>query len=171
MSTGAAGWSGRSSARFEIIVPSSARTCARVEPSAMRATPFMPNAPSCAASRSRPRGRHSSALGREKLNPGGITPTTSTLPPSTSTTVPTTPGSAPKRVRHSSSLSTRTGAAPGRSSSGVKARPSRGVVRITSKNDAVTKAACTRCGSSGPVKLACPSRYPATPSRVRLSSA
>ena len=137
----------------------------------MRATPLIPNAPSCVLSRSRPIGCQSSASGREKLKPGGITPTTSTLAPSMSTTLPTTSGSAPKRLLHSPSASTATGAAPGRSSSAVNARPIRGGVPITSKNDAVTRAACTRCGLSGPVKLACRSRYTATPSRVRLSSA
>ena len=63
------------------------------------------------------------------------------------------PGSAPNRDLHNPSLSTTTGAALGRSSSTVKARPIRGAIRNTSKNDAVTLAACTICGLSGPVKL------------------
>ena len=124
----------------------------------MRATPLMPKAPSWVFSRSRRIGRQSSVSGRENVKPGGITPTTSTLAPSTSTTRPTTPGSAPNLVVHKPLLSTTTGAAPGTSSSAVKTRPTSGGVCITSKNDAVTLASCTRCGLSGPVKLACPSR-------------
>ena len=142
--TGAAPSSGNMSTRLDNITPSSARTCSRVEPSAMRATPLMPNAPSCVSSRSRPIGRQSSAAGRENRKPGGITPTTSTPAPSMSTTRPTTPGSATNRLLHNPSASTATGAAPGRSSSGVKPRPMRGGVRSTSKYDAVTRAACTR---------------------------
>ena len=168
---GAAPSSGKISTRFEIIASSSARTCPSVEPSAIRATPLMPKAPSCRFSRSSRSGRHRSISCCEKENPGGMTPTTSTLSPSISTTRPTTPGSAPNRLRHRPSLSTITGAAPGRSSSVVNERPRRGGVRSTSKNDAVTFDASTRWGFSGPVKLTCSSRYAATPPSVLLSSA
>ena len=168
---GAAPSSGNTSVRFDSMASSSACTCPSVAPSAMRATPWIPKEPSCTFSRSSPIGRHRSTSDSEKANPGGITPTTSTLSPSRSTTRPTVPGSAPNRVVHRPSLSTTTGAAPGRSSSAVKDRPRRGGVRSTSKNDAVTLVAPTRCGFSGPVKLACSSRYAATLSSVRLSSA
>ena len=168
---GAAPSSGNISTRFDSIASSSARTCPSVEPSAMRATPLMPKAPSCTFSRSSRSGRHKSISCCEKENPGGMTPTTSTLSPSRSTIRPTTPGSPPNRLRHRPSLSTITGAAPGRSSSGANERPRPGGVRSTSKNDAVTLDAATRCGFSGPVKLTCASRYTATLSRVRTSSA
>ena len=153
------------------MASSSACTCSSVDSSAIRATPLIPKAPSCAADRSRRIGSQISASGRENANPAGITPTISALAPSMSATLPITPGSPPNRDCHKPSLSTTTGAAPARPSSGRNARPMRGGVRITSKNDAETLAACTRCGLSGPVKLACPSRITATLSSVRLSAA
>ena len=168
---GAAGWSGSNSSRFDRVAPSSARTCSSDAPSAMRATPFNPKKPSRTFSGSRRIGRQSSVSGRGNAKPGGITPTISTRSRSISTTRPTTPGSAPNRLLHNPSPSTTTGAAPGRSSSVVNGRPRRGGVRSTSKNEAVTLAADTRCGLSGSVKLTATSLNPTTPSRVRLCSA
>ena len=115
-------------------------------------------------------GRQSAVSGAGNANAGGITPTTSVRDLSMSMIRPTTPGSAPNRERHSASLSTATGGASGCASAAVKTRPRRGGVRNTSKNDGVTCAADTRCGSSGSVRLTdCPS-YADTASRVRLSS-
>ncbi len=169
--TGAAGWSGRSSARFD-------NHRAELRPHLLQGRSVDDAGDPVQAERTKLRGAAVEDEGPpefrgrpRKAEPRGHPATTSTLAPSTSTTSPTTSGVGPKRVLRSPSPRTRTGAAPGRSSSGVKARPSCGEVRSTSKNDAVTNAAWTRCGSSGPVKLACPSRYAATPSRVRLSSA
>jgi len=88
-----------------------------------------------------------------------------------STIRPTTCGSAPNRIRHNRSLSIITRGASGRLSSSVNARPRRGGVRSTSKNDGVTREDATRWGFSGPVKLVSDVPNSITPSAVRSSRA
>ena len=169
---GAAACSGNVSGRFDSIVSSSACTCVSDAPAAIRPMPCAPNAPNWSAARLTVSGLHSSAYGCDgTTNPGGVTPTTSTRSPSMSTTRPTASGSPPNRRRQRSSLRIATRRASPRSSSTVKARPIRGCVRATSKNDAVTRAPSTRSGLPGPVKLAGPPSIIATLSSVRLSSA
>src|SRR5688572_10742045 len=75
-----------------------------------------------------------------------MTPTT-VRTPSISILLPTTDRSAPKRVVQTAWLRMVTGAAFGRSSCGVNARPSAGAAPSVSKHDADTPAVATRADS------------------------
>ena len=168
---GAAPSSGNSSTRFDARPASSACSRSAEWSAPRRASPRQQKFPSWTSFSSRWCGCQSCVSGVGNVSVAGITPTISTRSPSISTTRPMTPVSPPKRACQSPSLRTVTGGAPGRPSSAVKTRPSRGGVRTTSKNDGVTKADSTRCGFSAPVKLAWCSLTSATPSRVRTSLA
>src|SRR5207248_3912607 len=64
-----------------------------------------------------------------------------------------TRGSAPKRLLHRPSLITATCELPGRSSSGIKTRPSAAFTRSVGKNAAETSSPSIRTGSPVPVTL------------------
>jgi hypothetical protein len=103
------------------------------------------------------------ATGRHRLTPGasasnerGITPTTVYGWPSRRRSFPTAPGSAAKRLRQRPSLSSTFFSFPGSPSSFVNARPSKGAVRITRRNDGVTFMTSTRTGRPSSSRLTLP---------------
>ena len=89
--------------------------------------------------------RRRDAIGHQ--NCAGSTPMISKVWPSKATVRPTTDGSAPKRRRHSASLSRTTRCRPTLSSSARKSRPSAGVTPMTRKEPGVTSSGRTRSGS------------------------
>jgi hypothetical protein len=104
------------------------------------------------------RGSQTAVSGRGKAKPAGITPITCVGTPSMRTVRPGARGSPPSLRRHSASLSTATGGAPGRSSPASNARPRAGATPNTANSVAVARADGTRSGTSPPVRLTSPRR-------------
>jgi hypothetical protein len=96
-----------------------------------------------------------------KRKPGGMTPTTVYGSPLSIMVRPTTAGSAAKRRRHDSCVSTTTRLRPACSSSGRKPRPSSGRTPSRGRMSAVTRTARISSALSRPVRLGV--QYSSTP--------
>jgi hypothetical protein len=155
----------------------SARAWSSVAPGASRPTARTKRPPRLAAAGSNPKGRNTSAVRSGSSSTWryvvGSTPTTVYGSALTRTVAPTVPGAAANRRVQNPWLTSATRGAFGRSSSGVKRRPSAGCTPSVGKNASVTRTMPTRSASpSGPPIVAEPTN-PCAPIllKVRVSRA
>ena len=163
--------SGYASARLFAIASTSARACSIVTPAFSRPTTRVP----IPMRRSRnvgsfhcPSGTYT-CVGPNIGTCSGATPTTVYACPFRVTFFPTMSCDIPNRLFHKPSLIIATGAAPGTSSSGWKARPAMGGTPSRGKNSAEIIRPRSRTGSPDPVRLKSSPRYPAIAVNVVLS--